>query len=71
MPEFATLGKVFRSTSPIELTESETEYVVSVVKHIMDNDHVILEFLITNTIADQLLVDARDIWSVSFAHWFI
>jgi len=59
MPEFATLGKVFRSTSPIELTESETEYVVSVVKHIMDNDHVILEFLITNTIADQLLVDAR------------
>ena len=27
VPELAALGRVFRSTSPIELTESETEYV--------------------------------------------
>jgi coatomer protein complex subunit gamma len=50
------MGCVFRSTGPIELTESETEYVVSYVKHVID-DHVVLEFIITNTIADQLLVD--------------
>ena len=57
VPELAALGRVFRSTAPIELTESETEYVVSYVKHVM-SDHVVLEFIITNTIADQLLVDA-------------
>lgn len=65
VPELAALGRVFRSTSPIELTESETEYVVAFVKHVMDNDHVVLEFLITNTIADQLLVDACQARGVS------
>lgn len=56
VPELAALGNVFRSTMPVELTESETEYVVSYVKHVM-NEHIVLEFTITNTIADQLLVD--------------
>jgi len=56
IPELAALGHVFKSTPPIELTESETEYVVSYTKHVMDN-HIVLEFAITNTIADQLLVD--------------
>ena len=57
IPELATLGRVHSSTSPIQLTESETEYVVSCIKHIM-SEHVVLEFAITNTISDQLLVDA-------------
>ena len=56
VPELAALGNVFRSTMPVELTESETEYVVSYVKHVM-NEHIVLEFTITNTIADQLRVD--------------
>ena len=56
------MGCVFRSTGPIELTESETEYVVSYVKHVID-DHVVLEFIITNTIADQLLVDVGEMQS--------
>jgi coatomer protein complex subunit gamma len=56
IPELAALGRVFRSTPPVELTESETEYVVSYIKHVMD-DHIVLEFTITNTIADQLLTD--------------
>ena len=56
IPELAALGRVFRSTPPVELTESETEYVVSYIKHVMD-DHIVLEFTITNTIADQLLMD--------------
>ena len=65
IPELAALGRVFRSIGPIELTESETEYVVSYIKHVMD-DHVVLEFMITNTIADQLLVDVCEMQSCWF-----
>jgi len=54
IPQFANLGPLFKSTKPIELTESETEYVVNVVKHIF-NDHILLQFNCTNTIADQVL----------------
>lgn len=57
VPELAALGSVCQSTLPIELTESETEYVVSYIKHAM-HDHVVLEFIIANTIAEQILVDA-------------
>jgi coatomer protein complex subunit gamma len=38
----------------VELTESETEYTVSVVKHILAN-YIILQFNVTNTLKDQLL----------------
>jgi coatomer protein complex subunit gamma len=55
-PELAELGRVFRSCKPVELTESETEYVVKCIKHIM-NDHVILQFDVTNTIPEQKLVN--------------
>ena len=34
IPDFANLGPLFKSSSlPVELTESETEYVVRCVKH--------------------------------------
>lgn len=52
----AAFGKVHHSTKAVELTESETEYVVSCVKHVM-TEHIVLEFVITNTIAEQLLID--------------
>jgi len=54
IPELASLGRVFRSTKPVELTESETEYVVQCIKHICA-DHVILQFTVQNTIDDQRL----------------
>lgn len=57
IPEFASLGRCFRSTSSIPLTESEMEYVVTYVKHIF-NEHVVLQFTIVNTINDQKLIDA-------------
>lgn len=60
IPELSSLGRVFRSTDAIELTESETEYVVACTKHVMER-HVVLEFCITNTLPDQLLVDARNV----------
>lgn len=54
IPELASLGRVFRSTKPVELTESETEYVVQCIKHICA-DHVILQFTVQNTIDNQRL----------------
>ncbi|XP_010548052.1 PREDICTED: coatomer subunit gamma-like [Tarenaya hassleriana] len=65
IPEFAGFGKLFKSSSPVELTESETEYAVNVVKHIFDS-HVVFQYNCTNTIPEQLLervtvvVDASD-----------
>lgn len=54
IPELASFGRVFRSCPSIPLTESETEYVVYCVKHIIDG-HVILQFQVQNTIEDQKL----------------
>lgn len=55
IPEFAEYGPLFKSsTKPIELTESETEYIVSCVKH-MFKKHVVFQFNVVNTIADSQL----------------
>jgi len=54
IPQFANLGPIFKSSKSFELTESETEYVVNVVKHIF-NDHIVLQYNCTNTIAEQVL----------------
>jgi coatomer protein complex subunit gamma len=53
-PELAAFGRVFRSCPPIQLTESETEYVVHCIKHVLD-EHIILQFRVRNTIEDQRL----------------
>ena len=53
MPQFATLGALHKSSKPVELTEAETEYVVSVVKHIYPN-HLVLEYTVTNTLNEQV-----------------
>ena len=47
IPELAALGRVFRSSSPVDLTESETEYVVRCIKHVLP-DHIILQFTVQN-----------------------
>ncbi|XP_058069045.1 coatomer subunit gamma-2 isoform X1 [Magnolia sinica] len=54
IPEFSSFGKLFKSSAPVELTEAETEYAVSVVKHIYDG-HVVFQYNCTNTIPEQLL----------------
>ena len=56
IPELASYGGVLKSSSVIELTESETEYVVSAVKHLFE-DHVVLEFQIKNTLPETVLTD--------------
>nr|XP_018262238.1 coatomer subunit gamma [Kwoniella dejecticola CBS 10117]OBR84396.1 coatomer subunit gamma [Kwoniella dejecticola CBS 10117] len=55
VPELESYGPVLRSSSkPVELTESETEYVVSAVKHIY-KDHIVFQFNVSNTIPDTVL----------------
>lgn len=56
IPQFAGLGKLFKSSAPLELTESETEYHVACVKHIFPS-HVVFQFECTNTIEEQVLDD--------------
>jgi len=54
--EFASLGNLMKSSEPVELTESETEYVVKCIKHTF-MDHIVLQFDMTNTLNDQILED--------------
>lgn len=52
------LGPLFRSSEVVELTESETEYVVRCVKHCYAK-HAVLQFDCLNTLNDQLLENVR------------
>ncbi|KAL4226660.1 Coatomer subunit gamma-1 [Mactra antiquata] len=55
IPEFANLGPLFKSSSiPVELTESETEYVVRCIKHTYSR-YMVFQFDCTNTLNDQVL----------------
>ncbi|MBW0529587.1 hypothetical protein O181_069302, partial [Austropuccinia psidii MF-1] len=55
VPEFSSYGKVLKSSAkPIPLTEHETEYVVSVVKHLFV-EHIVFQFNLTNTLSDTVL----------------
>ncbi|KAL5495064.1 SEC21 [Sanghuangporus weigelae] len=55
VPEFADYGPVLNSSvKPAQLTESETEYQVSCVKHIF-NDRIVFQFFVTNTMPDTVL----------------
>jgi len=54
IPEFSGFGRLFKSSTPVELTEAETEYAVNVVKHIYGG-HVVFQYNCTNTIPEQLL----------------
>ncbi|KJH43381.1 coatomer gamma subunit appendage domain protein [Dictyocaulus viviparus] len=51
---FAHLGPLFHSSTPIALTDDVTEYTVSAIKHIFMN-HVVIQFDCKNTLNDQLL----------------
>ncbi|CAA0807613.1 Coatomer subunit gamma [Striga hermonthica] len=69
IPEFASFGKLFKSSIPVELTEAETEYAVNVVKHIFDR-HVVFQYNCTNTIPEQLLENVTVIVDASEAEEF-
>ncbi|KAJ6766098.1 COATOMER SUBUNIT GAMMA [Salix purpurea] len=69
IPEFSNFGKLFKSSSPVELTEAETEYAVNVVKHIFDR-HVVFQYNCINTIPEQLLENVSVIVDASEAEDF-
>ncbi|KAL8913553.1 MAG: hypothetical protein Q9171_001636 [Xanthocarpia ochracea] len=54
IPELKSHGALLRSSPVTELTESEMEYVVTVVKHIF-KDNVVLQYEIKNTLPDTVL----------------
>jgi coatomer protein complex subunit gamma len=56
IPEIAAYGNLLKSSAPVELTESETEYVVSVIKHIF-KEAIVLQFDIKNTLDATVLTD--------------
>lgn len=52
VPEFASYGPVFNSsTNPAQLTETETEYQVTCVKHIF-KEHVVFQVFV-DTLGDR------------------
>ncbi|XP_074333279.1 coatomer subunit gamma-like [Apium graveolens] len=69
IPEFSSFGKLFKSSTPVELTEAETEYAVNAVKHIFD-EHVVFQYNCTNTIPEQLLENVSVIVDASEAEEF-
>lgn len=58
IPGIQQLGPLFRSSEVVELTESETEYVVRCIKHCYTH-HIVLQFDCLNTLSDQLLENVR------------
>ena len=55
IPDMADFGPVLKSSAkPIQLTESETEYAVTAVKHVF-KDHIVFQFNVTNTIPNTVL----------------
>lgn len=52
--EFADFGPLFKSSKVSTLTEAETEYSVTYVKHIYAN-HCVVQFNLLNTLNDQIL----------------
>lgn len=56
VPDFASYGSIFKSSPKIDLTEDETEYKVSCLKHIFD-EFIVFEFLCSNTLKEQTLTD--------------
>ncbi len=54
IPELKAHGTLLRSSLPVELTELETEYVVTAIKHIF-KDHVVLQYDIKNTLPNTIL----------------
>lgn len=56
IPELKDFGPLLKSSGVVELTESETEYVVTAIKHLF-RQHVVLQFNVKNTLSDYVLSD--------------
>ena len=53
-PDIKEYGVLLKSSVPVELTESETEYVVTAVKHVF-KENIVVQYDIKNTLPDTVL----------------
>lgn len=53
-PGIERIGPLFKSCEPVELSESDTEYLVRCVKHVFAR-HLLLQFECLNTLCDRIL----------------
>lgn len=58
IPQFANLGPLFRSSKESALSQAESEFVVKCIKHVFQQ-HVVFQFIVTNTVDDSVLDDVR------------
>jgi len=68
--EAHSLGPLLKSAVPVDLTETETEYFVQVIKHMYRN-HILLQFDVTNTCSDQVLENVSVNFQVIFKLLFL
>jgi len=58
IPGIQRLGPLHKSSVPVQLTENETEYTVSCIKHCFSH-HIVFQFDCVNTLSDQLLEQVK------------
>lgn len=56
IPEFKNYGPLLHSSAAAELTEKETEFVVSAIKHLF-KEHIVIQYDVQNTLKDVQLED--------------
>ncbi|KAI0281688.1 coatomer subunit gamma [Russula aff. rugulosa BPL654] len=54
VPELVSYGAILNSSKPVPLTENETEYQVSCVKHVF-RERIVFQFNVSNTMPDTIL----------------
>lgn len=58
IPEFASYGKLTKSSAPVYLSDKENEFVVTVVKHFfIESQKLVLQFDVNNTLPSLVLQD--------------
>ena len=56
IPDLKEYGTLLKSSAPVELSESETEYAVTAVKHVF-KEHIVIQYDVKNTLPDTILED--------------
>lgn len=64
IPAIKPHGQLLHSSQPVPLTESETEYVVTVIKHIF-KEHLVLQYDVKNTLQETLLEDVTVVATIA------
>lgn len=54
IPEFNSYGPLLKCSQPVPLTENETEYVITAVKHFF-KEHIVVQYNVSNTLDEYVL----------------